>query len=851
MKTLSKVLSMLLVIVMCVSLFGTSAYASGLAPLNGGSQPSGLAPLAPIDENNNDDYDDNNDDDFGSGLAPIGADNGSTTQSIDGNLLQPIETDPGIRPFAEVDDIEVLTNGKMPYVFAEAVKVSGANVQLQKDVADVNVEKILAGTIDLNGYNLTFTGALTISNNLTVTDTKGGGKVTFADITIDGTLNINAAADFGAATTVDGRLNIQKAAKITNSTNIKLGKGNVSLALGGLVDSADFLKASYDSAKYDLVEDPNNSGMYVLKSKTQATYPIKLSTGSKREFTKDEIDDALTSITSTGGTITFDANSIDTYTSANDITVTKSTTINLNNNVLEGNIIVDKGATVTINGNQITGDITITNGTVVLNGVEVSGSGNVTLTSGTLKVNNAKVGGKVTAAVRGNVTISGSEAKVAEIESNSATITMDNGTVGTLTSNGASKLKISGGYIGQTGGVTLNDDTGNNLITGGRFFTINDLALLEKSLNTKYMLNGDASVADVVLKNSTITPTPTPGPGQTSGKFTVYNGRYVKGSNTRVYITESTGNQLGGLWIGTKYNNVDNVTDITAYTDSYYSPITIDNSYLDSLSNGTYYLYTYYTDNPSVTKYVGQLTILSSGGGTNIPDYDGTLQVGTRYENDWYQGDDPLQFYVSPNPGSTSKVSNMRVYIDGRELGNLDYYDYLNGYFYVGTAKLSSLGSGTHWLTVENIKTGETGSCTFYVGPTLRARDSSKHVTGSSKDLKFVCSEPITRVWVGDKELDNYDSYDYYTLSRDRKTLTLTARFLNNRTAGNTYNLTVETETGERVSTTFQILTKAQASSSPKTGDNSNLALWISALVMSGAAAAVIIPQMKKKEIEG
>jgi len=193
----------------------------------------------------------------------------------------------------------------------------------------------------------------------------------------------------------------------------------------------------------------------------------------------------------------------------------------------------------------------------------------------------------------------------------------------------------------------------------------------------------------------------------------------------------------------------------------------------------------------------------------------------------------------------------MRVYIDGREIGNLDYYDYLNGYFYIGTAKLASLSSGTHWLTVENNATGETGSCTFYIGATLKARDTDKHVTGSGRNLVFVCSEPISRVKVGTYYLDNYGDYDNYKLSRDGKTLTLTARFLNERTPGNTYTLTVETESGEDVSTTFQILTKAQASSSPKTGDNSNLALWVSALVMSGAAAAVIIPSMKKKENEG
>ena len=66
------------------------------------------------------------------------------------------------------------------------------------------------------------------------------------------------------------------------------------------------------------------------------------------------------------------------------------------------------------------------------------------------------------------------------------------------------------------------------------------------------------------------------------------------------------------------------------------------------------------------------------------------------------------------------------------------------------------------------------------------------------------------------------------------------------RNAG-TYTIKVLTTKGEYASTTFQILTTAQASASPRTGDDSNIALWSALVLMSGAAMVAVLPRLKKE----
>ena len=138
-------------------------------------------------------------------------------------------------------------------------------------------------------------------------------------------------------------------------------------------------------------------------------------------------------------------------------------------------------------------------------------------------------------------------------------------------------------------------------------------------------------------------------------------------------------------------------------------------------------------------------------------------------------------------------------------------------------------------------------SIQFYVGPSLKAVDTDKHVINSSKDLKFVCSDTIdpnkVRVGSGNGWLEQGNQF---TLSGNGRYITLKAKFLNARTAGETYTLNVKTTSGEWTSCNFRILTTAQAASSPRTGDNSNIGLWLVFMAVSGGAAAVALPKLKK-----
>ena len=135
------------------------------------------------------------------------------------------------------------------------------------------------------------------------------------------------------------------------------------------------------------------------------------------------------------------------------------------------------------------------------------------------------------------------------------------------------------------------------------------------------------------------------------------------------------------------------------------------------------------------------------------------------------------------------------------------------------------------------------------IGATHRLLGINPCMAGQIGDSKQQITDFVfNRLWVGGGQLTAVDYGDYWTLSSSRKTVALTAKFLNNRTAGETYTIGVVTDNGDKPSCTFQILTTAQASSSPRTGDESNLALWAVVLILSGGAAVAVLPRLKKHE---
>ena len=239
---------------------------------------------------------------------------------------------------------------------------------------------------------------------------------------------------------------------------------------------------------------------------------------------------------------------------------------------------------------------------------------------------------------------------------------------------------------------------------------------------------------------------------------------------------------------------------------------------------------------------MGSLTI--NGSGTIVE--PGDVALWPVDSNEWYSGDGMLAFYYRPAI-DFSDPANKGLWIDGWLQDPTNWItNNNNGLLKIGTSILNNLSRGWHTVSVNTVD--GVASCQFYVGATLRPVDTDKHVTGSSKNLQFVCSDPIQSVWVGGRQLTDVDYGDYWTLSSSRKTVTLTAKFLNNRTAGETYTIGVVTDNGDKPSCTFQILTTAQASASPRTGDESNLALWAVVLILSGGAAVAVLPRLKKHE---
>lgn len=222
----------------------------------------------------------------------------------------------------------------------------------------------------------------------------------------------------------------------------------------------------------------------------------------------------------------------------------------------------------------------------------------------------------------------------------------------------------------------------------------------------------------------------------------------------------------------------------------------------------------------------------------------------------WCRGEEPLIFsstliQLLNDAGAGQKnYVGVRIGTDSLYQNSYATYDFWSwdDYVQLGTGMMGSLRAGTYRLWIYDTRHPDiyTNSVTFYVVdvPTLDAYNTDKHVVNSSKNLRFIASEAIdpNSVWVGSKKL--YDANDYF-VSNDGKSITLSADFLNARQTG-TYTISAVTKNGQTIKTNFYVLSSAQASTSPRTGDESQLGLWAAFLLLSGAAVIVIVPRLRK-----
>jgi hypothetical protein len=302
---------------------------------------------------------------------------------------------------------------------------------------------------------------------------------------------------------------------------------------------------------------------------------------------------------------------------------------------------------------------------------------------------------------------------------------------------------------------------------------------------------------------------------------------------------------------------------LSAASDYIYSgtnSIELDNKYLNNLSDGEYWLIGFPVENrTSEQKKLGKFIVKSS-------DIDDKALGFLSPDNQvWYSGTDPLSFYCDifnaagkewnfKGYGEDVIVPDIRVSTRSNMSGAVSvridqYWDLNYGYFMLGQNFLSTLSpEETYYMQVVDARHPNTlysNVVTFRVGPTLRAIDTDKHVINSTRSLRFRSSSPVSEVYVGNIQLTDYNDYG---VSYDGKTITLSYEFLNKRSPGNTYTIKVRNTNGEWASTTFQVLTTAQGSASPRTGDESNLGLWAAFLLLSGTAVVVLIPKLRKHD---
>ena len=782
MKTASKLLSMLLLVAMCLSLMGGSAYALSLEPA-GGELALGL----PAE---------------GSSAVPEGSSTfdlklGGTEAVPEGSTTLELE-----KPSTYTSpDLKWSVGSNMYTTLAKAVEAAKAGDTVTMMRADsvsetVSIDKNI--TLDLGGLTLNLAKDIVINANVTLRNGGiyfNGNNITVVDGKTLSVYTINCNPN-GFATSGTGK--------------VQLYSGTYSAQ-----PKAEYLPSGYEWNSKTGVVGPKGS-VYVAYVNGDGY---------------ETVDAAFTAAENLTGKVTIDL--VDDKTSFEELSLSNpvlfakcdSVTINLNNNTLIADISSMKP--------------------MVINGYKVKGSVGTLTSSLTL---NANVEGGAAAAQGGTLTVNGVNVNQVEIGFDS-TLNMASGTIGLLrVIDGKNTINVSGGTIGSaTAPLYLAYGAAVRAIRGGSWY-LNDsdpqaMKDFDALVAEGYERSGKANPYTVVSKSGSGSG----GSGVVTGDFTVYGSPYTKGSGSAVYVLMPYTSSTGSYYWST-VSNPTSTSQISTISSSYCPvtasgsqyKLTLSNSFLDGLSSSTIYLW---TGHDGKYTYMGSLTI-QSGSGTIVN--PGDVAIWPVDSNEWYSGDGMLAFYYRPAI-DFSDPANKGLWIDGWLQDPTNWItNNNNGLLKIGTAILNNLSRGWHTVSVNTVD--GVASCQFYVGATLRPVDTDKHVTGSSKNLQFVCSDPIQSVWVGGRQLTDVDYGDYWTLSSSRKTVTLTAKFLNNRTAGETYTIGVVTDNGDKPSCTFQILTTAQASASPRTGDESNLALWAVVLILSGGAAVAVLPRLKKHE---
>ena len=913
MKKVTKFLSILLLVAMCMSLFGGSAYALEL-----GGNDSSSAPTA---EDNGVQL--NGDD------AYLDGGSSSANSGIGGLELGDIDTQ-SQRP----DPVKPVTSGTIQIGSAQyetldaALAAAKANdtIKLTADITtNAAITVSTAVTIDLNGFTWNINGGLNVNAALTVTDSQSDGKLYMnSAVNVNGYVLTLNNLDLYVKSSLNVYYNGKIEMKSVYNTDFEFAKsGLTSTQL--VIYSGGF---KYNPEGFNAVGTVIDS-----KSDTNGRFLVKVGSDEYEASingTNYKTLQAAFDAAKDGETVYVLMQNNDNMLGKATLNGSKSITLNLNNEIIvDGGIIVNAGSSLTITNGQFdkninnNGTLTISGnaevGIVNTNGGYVYNNGKIdelTISDGSFYMSdsNASVN-EIIVSRTPNLYISGGTVTKINANKTNAAKTVTGGTWGTEDVSGyvaegyEAKQQVIGTWVVQAKGyvpVTPTPVPSNNptpaptptgkpvnatitLDNGTRAYQYNQFGSSNPAL--RFTANPAANVTSVVAYTASGAQTLTEGThysynrqngqillystyvesikAQTVSLYFYFSGEtnpasatvyvvpyynlstnsYTRSSGNAVYFSLSTGSAYGYRYGTSTDFSRSTALPTSCYSESQsgsYTTLRFTNSFLDSLANGSYYFF-YVLDNNNTRVCMNSgnaLRISGSGSPVNPPVTDDYMVDYISGIDSWYSGDEKLGFRIQPGIASKGGIA-----VDGYKVPGEDYVDRGTGLIYLGINYLNDLATGWHTLTVyyDEMFQNPSRSIQFYVGPSLKPVDTDKHVINSSKDLKFVCSDTIdpnnVRVGSGNGWLEEGNQF---TISGNGRYITLKAKFLNARTAGETYTLNVKTTSGEWASCNFRILTTAQAASSPRTGDNSNIGLWLVFMAVSGGAVAVALPKLKK-----
>lgn len=912
MKKVTKFLSILLLVAMCMSLFGGSAYA---VELEGGNTSSSAPTVV------NDGVQLNGDDTYLDGGS-----SGSTDLEISEEpTIGPILKAPVKPPVISGGEAEI--NGTQYETLEKALAAAKANdtIKLTESITtNTAVTVSTAVTIDLNGNTWNINGGLNVNAALTVTDGLTDGKLYMnsavnvngyvltlnnLDLYVKSSLNVyyngkiemksvyNNDFDFSKSGLTSSQLVIYSGGfrfnpedfkavgtvveqdKDNNRFLVKVGSAKYQASVNGT--NYETLQAAFDAAK-------NNETVYVLMQTGDNKLSDATLNGSKNiilNLNNEEI---------TAGNITVNTGS--TLTIMNgwiDQSIENHGTLTVSGNAKVATLRV-KGGAAYINGkvdtlNTDDGSTYMSDSNASIGEINVYSKPNLYISGGTVNkitANNTNAPKTVTGGTWGSENVSGYVAEGYEAKQErvdewivkakgaapvvptptpgipttppsptgapvSATITLDNGTRAyqyNQLGNNNPALRFTANPAGNVTYVTAYTASGAQTLIEGTHYSYNRQngqillystyveSIKAQTVTLYFYFSGETNPA-----SATVYVVP---------YYSLNTSSYTRSSGSAVYFTLSTGSAYGYRYGTSAEFSKATALPAGSYSETQsgsYTTLRFTNSFLDSLANGSYYFfYVLDNNNTRVCMNSGNSALRISGSGSPVvpPTIDDYMVDYISGIDSWYSGDEKLGFRIQPGIASKGGIA-----VDGYKVPGEDYVDRGTGLIYLGINYLNDLATGWHTLTVyyDEMFQNPNRSIQFYVGPSLKAVDTDKHVINSSKDLKFVCSDTIdpknVRVGSGNGWLEEGNQF---TISGNGRYITLKAKFLNARTAGETYTLNVKTTSGEWTSCNFRILTTAQAASSPRTGDNSNIGLWLVFMAVSGGAVAVALPKLKK-----